>query len=123
MAEAGVYSLTISSTARTPQEQVNAMYNNLKNGKYCRYAQARRAVESYYPDTEAMLREIYKQGPGCVSKHCANFRKLNVIDIAPSSVSNPRAFHRSIIKNKGISRVLDPWTPARDPVFHIEIPQ
>ena len=29
MAEAGVHSVTISSTARTPEEQVNAMYNNL----------------------------------------------------------------------------------------------
>lgn len=28
MAEAGVHSVTISSTARTPEEQVNAMYNN-----------------------------------------------------------------------------------------------
>ena len=34
MAEAGVHSVTISSTARTPEEQVNAMYNNLKISKH-----------------------------------------------------------------------------------------
>jgi NHL/RHS/YD repeat protein len=53
----------------------------------------------------------------------ADFNKLNVIDISPSSVSNPRAFHKSLINNVKISRVLDPWTKTKDPVFHIEIPQ
>ena len=123
MAEAGIHSLTITSTARTPQEQVSAMYYNLKHKKYCRYAPAGRAVESLYPDKEAMLKEVYRQGPGRVSKHCADFNKLNVIDISPSSVSNPRAFHKSLINNVKISRVLDPWTKTKDPVFHIEIPQ
>ena len=50
MAEAGVHSVTISSTARTPEEQVNAMYNNLKNKQTCNYAPAGRAVVSRYPD-------------------------------------------------------------------------
>ena len=50
MAEAGEHSVTISSTARTPEEQVNAMYNNLKNKKTCNYAPAGRAVVSRYPD-------------------------------------------------------------------------
>ena len=53
----------------------------------------------------------------------ADFNKLNVIDISPSSVSNPRAFYKSLINNVKISRVLDPWTKTKDPVFHIEIPQ
>ena len=44
MAEAGVHSVTISSTARTPEEQVNAMYNNLKNKQTCNYAPAGRAA-------------------------------------------------------------------------------
>ena len=123
MVEAGIHSLTITSTARTPQEQVSAMYYNLKHKNYCRYAPAGRAVESLYPDKEAMLKEVYRQGPGRVSKHCADFNKLNVIDISPSSVSNPRAFHKSLINNVKISRVLDPWTKTKDPVFHIEIPQ
>lgn len=123
MVEAGIHSLTITSTARTPQEQVNAMYYNLKHKNYCKYAPAGQAVESLYPDKEAMLKEVYRQGPGRVSKHCADFNKLNVIDISPSSVSNPRAFHKSLINNVKISRVLDPWTKTKDPVFHIEIPQ
>ena len=123
MVEAGIHSLTITSTARTPQEQVSAMYYNLKHKKYCKYAPAGQAVESLYPDKEAMLKEVYRQGPGRVSKHCADFNKLNVIDISPSSVSNPRAFHKSLINNVKISRVLDPWTKTKDPVFHIEIPQ
>ncbi len=56
-------------------------------------------------------------------KGWADFNKLNVIDISPSSVSNPRAFHKSLINNVKISRVLDPWTKTKVPVFHIEIPQ
>ena len=123
MAEAGEHSVTISSTARTPEEQVNAMYNNLKNKKICNYAPAGRAVESRYPDKQEMLKEVYRQGPSKVSKHCADFRQLNVIDIAPSSVSNKAAFHRALLNNSKISRVLDPWTPNKDPVFHVEIPQ
>lgn len=123
MVEAGIHSLTITSTARTPQEQVSAMYYNLKHKNYCKYAPAGQAVESLYPDKEAMLKEVYRQGPGRVSKHCADFNKLNVIDISPSSVSNPRAFHKSLINNVKISRVLDPWTKTKDPVFHLEIPQ
>lgn len=123
MAEAGEHSVTISSTARTPEEKVNAMYNNLKNKKTCNYAPAGRAVESRYPDKQEMLKEVYSQGPNKVSKHCADFRQLNVIDIAPSSVSNKAAFHRALLNNSKISRVLDPWTPYKDPVFHVEIPQ
>ena len=123
MAEAGVYSVTISSTARTPEEQVNAMYNNLKNKQTCNYAPAGRAVVSRYPNKQEMLKEVYRQGPSKVSKHCADFRQLNVIDIAPRSVSNRAAFHRALLNNSKISRVLDPWTPSKDPVFHIEIPQ
>ena len=70
-----------------------------------------------------MLQEVYRQGPSRVSKHCADYKKLNVIDIAPSSVSKKAAFHRALLNNRKISRVLDPWTVTKDPVFHIEIPQ
>ena len=56
-------------------------------------------------------------------KGWADFNKLNVIDISPSSVSNPRAVYKSLINNVKISRVLDPWTKTKDPVSHIEIPQ
>ena len=53
----------------------------------------------------------------------ADFNKLNVIDISPSSVPNPIAFHKSLINNVKISRVLVSWTKTKVPVFHIEIPQ
>ena len=35
----------------------------------------------------------------------ADFNKLNVIDILPSSVSNPRKFHESLINNVKISSI------------------
>lgn len=52
-----------------------------------------------------------------------DFNKLNVIDISPCSVSNPRAFHKRLINNVKISRVLVPWTKTKVPVSHIKIPQ
>ena len=70
-----------------------------------------------------MLKEVYRQGPSNVSKHSADFRQQNVIDIAPSSVSNKEAIHRVLLNNSKRPRVLDPWTPVKGPVFHIEIPQ
>jgi NHL/RHS/YD repeat protein len=56
-------------------------------------------------------------------KGWADFNKLNVIDISPSSVSNPRAFHKSLINNVKKSRVLVSWAKTKVPVSHIEIPQ
>lgn len=77
MAEAGVHSVTISSTARTPEEQVNAMYNNLKNKQTCNYAPAGRAVVSRYPDKQEMLKEVYRQGPSKVSKQPSNILNID----------------------------------------------
>lgn len=82
-----------------------------------------RIVQSLYPDLEERTKEIYKQGTGNVSRHCADYKRLNVIDIAPSSVSNKLLFHNALMNNRNISKVLDPFTKSIDPVFHIEIPQ
>ena len=72
--------------------------------------------------SELTCNKVYGQSLSW-EKGLADFNKLNVIDISPSSVSNPRAFHKSLINNVKISRVLDPWTKTKDPVSHIEIPQ
>ena len=72
--------------------------------------------------SELTCNKVYGQSLSW-EKGWADFNKLNVIDISPSSVSNPRAFHKSLINNVKISRVLDPWTKTKDPVSHIEIPQ
>lgn len=123
MIKAGITSLRITSVAGTPKEQARAMYNNIKKGLQCNYKTPGRIVQSLYPDLEAMTKEIYKQGPGNVSRHCADYKRLNVIDIAPSSVSNKLLFHNALMNNRNISKVLDPFTKSIDPVFHIEIPQ
>ncbi len=49
MAEAGIHSLTITSTARTPQEQVSAMYYNLKHKKILQIRSCRPSCRGFVP--------------------------------------------------------------------------
>ena len=71
-----------------------------------------------------MTAKVKEVGPSKVSLHCADPSKLNVIDIAPSSVDDPGAFLSAIkaAKDQGaISRFFSPG--SHDPAFHIEVPQ
>jgi len=78
---------------------------------------------SLYPDKRAMLNKIYELGPRTVSLHCGDHTKLNVIDIAPSSIPNPKSFANSIGSNPGVSRILTPWNTNSERAIHIEFPQ
>lgn len=126
MNEAGESSILITSTTRTPEDQVRIMYNNAESqGKEKAsnlYKSSGRQVMSLYPDKKAMLDKIYELGPRTVSRHCGNHSELNVIDIAPSTIRNPKKFAGIIGANSGVSKILTPWnTPEK--AIHIEIPQ
>ena len=72
----------------------------------------------------AMELKINHLGPGTVSRHCADPSKLNVIDIAPSSIAKPKRFLAALEKAKSAGVVSRFFSPAHgDPAFHIEIPQ
>jgi len=136
MSSAGITSVKITSTARTPEEQARAMYTNLENrgvqDQLDLYAAAGDEVIRAYQASKKrgnakeqiiqdMVAEILRQGPGRVSRHAADFSVLNVIDIAPSSVSNRAAFERAVRAEGRVSKFL---TPAdNDPAYHLEIPQ
>lgn len=135
LSKAGVKSATISSTTRTPTEQATVMYENIKRrgirNQLSLYKKNGDAVINVYKTLsekenskssiiEAMTKKIKELGPSTVSKHCANPSKINVIDIAPSSISNKAAFLKEAKKDPRISKILDP--SDGDPTYHIEIP-
>ncbi len=132
-------SCLITSTARTPQEQARIMYSNIVAhgvaSQRALYAAAGDAVISEYVRAQgakksadeiraAMLRKIVALGPSTVSRHCADFSKLNVIDVAPSSISDRVRFIAAVkdaLARGIVSKFLEPGNS--DPAFHLEIPQ
>ena len=135
---AGLGSCRITSTSRTPSEQARVMFNNIVDhgvaAQKALYAAAGDAVIDAYvlarnqgknssQIKEAMTNKIIAIGPGKVSRHCADPAVLNVIDIAPSSITNKTAFEKAVkqaVKSKKVSKFLE---PPQDPAYHLEIPQ
>jgi hypothetical protein len=70
-----------------------------------------------------MEKEIIKIGPGKVSRHCADPAVLNVVDIAPSSISKKQAFEDAVDAAIGQGKVSKFILPPTDPAYHLEIPQ
>ena len=130
------YSATITSTARSPKDQARAMFNNLiaspdsvaqQKTLYGPYGDlvidafvaAKKKQKSKKEILLAMEAKIIELGPGKVSKHCADFNKLVVVDIAPSSIKNKEAFITSVDSDIRVSRF---FAPPKDPAYHLEIP-
>ncbi len=139
MRESGVASCVITCTSRTPAAQALAMYRNLLNDGVARQKQLYRPAGDLVIDEFVRVRDlggdmltilaamearILEIGPGRVSLHCADPALLNVIDIAPSSISRPAEFLArglSAVDRGVVKRLLSPLD--HDPAFHLEIPQ
>jgi len=69
-----------------------------------------------------MSAKITSLGPRNVSRHAGNPHKLNVIDIASSSIpfALRRKFESAVTSDSRVSKFIPPPT---DPAYHIEIPQ
>ncbi|WP_232293137.1 hypothetical protein [Stigmatella aurantiaca] len=138
MASAGVTSATISSTARTPEDQARAMYDNLQakgiasqKDLYSKFGD--QVIDSYAAAVDAgltkeqtlqaMVDKINELGPSNVSRHLADPSQLNVVDIAPSSIPADKreAFQEAIRAHPEVSKFLGP--ADGDPAYHIEIRQ
>ena len=137
MKKSGVATLTITSTARTVNEQARVMYENIERHGVAHqkrlYGPYGDAVIDVYsalkakgkPKTDiitAMTAKISAVGPNRVSRHAGDPNKLNVIDIAPSSISLPlrKRFEEALKTDPRVSKLL---TPPTDPAYHVEIPQ
>jgi hypothetical protein len=136
---AGVGSCLITSTSRPPADQARIMFGNIVGTSVAKqlglylppgqaviqvFVQAQKAGKSKDQTIAAMLAKIMALGPGTVSHHCADPAKLNVVDIAPSSIANQPAFVKAVnaaVAKGTVSKFLN--QAKGDPAFHLEFPQ
>ncbi|HEX9094881.1 MAG TPA: D-alanyl-D-alanine carboxypeptidase family protein [Candidatus Dormibacteraeota bacterium] len=135
---AGLSKATITSTARTAADQARAMYQNLVGAgvaaQRALYGPAGRKVIDTYVALqkegkspkeieEGMRDRIVEIGPSKVSRHCGDFKVLNVFDVGPLSLGGPKArkaFAEAAEAEVGkrVSKFI-PW--PKDPGDHLEI--
>lgn len=150
MKSAGVHKITITSTLRTPEEQVEAMYNNMCNkgvqSQLDYYAAAGREVvqvgiaaggidkSKENQVKKAMIDKVnsLQKDGRLVSKHCVSlesYAQRNVFDISKRllPVTLQRAFDQAITKyvkdNPGKVKYISPFENRGEPAFHVEIVQ
>lgn len=137
--DAGLASCVITSTVRTPARQARAMYTNIEltgiEKQLSLYAPPGRQVILEYKRLkdegrprqaiiDAMEAKIDQVGPPNVSRHCADPKALNVVDIAPSSIASSKRFLEALDRARLAGKVSKFFSPANgDPAFHVEIPQ
>ena len=116
----------ITSTNRTPEDQVRIFCENIqavgKDNQRALYANPGKQVIDCYPSRDAMLAKIYELGPQSISKHCADPSLVNVFDVAFSPITNKKAFHAALEQNSMVSKFFSPYN-SNDRAFHIEIKQ
>jgi len=101
-----------------------ALYADAGDAVINEYVRARKAGLHESDILAAMTAKIIAVGPSNVSLHCADPSRLNVIDIAPSSIHDPGAIAAAIAQAKAAGRLSRFFTPGNhDPAFHIEVPQ
>lgn len=137
MADAGISQMTVTSTARSANAQARIMYKNIvvhgvehqkalygKSGDLVidAYVAAKEAGKSEGGIISAMEEKLAEIGCGKVSRHCADSSKLDVLDIAPSSIPEDKrdAFERAVKNSDKITKYIFPPT---DPAYHLEIPK
>ena len=69
----------------------------------------------------AMTREIYRQGPSKVSRHCASCIDENVCDIVPSS--NGKSFYSHVRQDSRVTKYLCPYNDSGENCHHLQIKQ
>jgi hypothetical protein len=137
MAKAGVSAVVISSTARDPFNQARVMFDNIKKTSVAAqkklyaaagdavidvFAAAQKDGKSKQETIKLMEAKIIALGPEKVSHHAADLTKLNVFDVAPSSIPSGKknAWEAAIKANKSIAKFI---FPPLDPGYHFEIKQ
>jgi len=69
-----------------------------------------------------MTKKINEIGPSKVSRHCADFTKLVVLDIAPSSIVNKESWVTVLKETEQTIAGFNFILPSNDPAYHLEIP-
>ncbi|MDO8989115.1 MAG: hypothetical protein Q7U91_05730 [Sideroxyarcus sp.] len=137
MKKAEVKSVMISSTARDATSQARVMFDNIEaNGVEHQkdlygkegdkvidvYVTSKKADKSSDQIKAAMKTKIDEIGVEKLSKHGGDQSKINVFDVAPSSVeANKKAeFIKQVDADSRVSIFLK---PPKDPGYHLAIPQ
>lgn len=137
MKQSNISELTITSTARTPAEQARIMFENIKwygeehqkrlYGGYGdqvidHYTKLKKENKSDLDIISGMEEKINDLGPMNVSRHVGDPSKLNVIDIAPSSIgiAARKGFENAVRNEPRVNKFL---LPPKDPAYHLEISQ
>lgn len=137
MKKSGVSQITITSTARTANDQARIMYENIERhgvahqkklyGPYGdkvidEYSLLKSSGKLKQDIISGMSVKITNLGPRNVSRHAGDPEKLNVVDIAPSSINLAlrTKFESTVNADPRVSKFI---TPPTDPTYHIEIPQ
>lgn len=142
---AGQSVATITSTARTPEDQARAMFNNLvKPGfsiqaniadQLALYASSGDQVVQVFAaaaagltrqqilaqgDTikQAMVTKINELGPSTVSKHCADPAVLSVVDVGAGAFT---AANKALFSNYIATRVDNAIFEPKNNCFHLEL--
>lgn len=135
--KSGVAQVTITSAGRTAADQARIMYENITRHGVAHqkklygqhgdkvideFSALKTSGKTQVQIISGMTAKINKIGPGKVSKHAADPKKLNVVDIAPSSINLAlrKKFESEVQKDTRVSIFL---TPPGDPAYHIAIPQ
>ena len=133
--KAGLSSVLISSTSRTPADQARVMFNNIQSTSVAaqkklyaaagdavidEYVKAKKAKKTPTEIKAAMEAKIIAIGPTKVSHHASDPNILCVFDVAPSSVAKKAAFEKAVRADKRVQKFI---TPPLDPGYHLEIPQ
>ena len=139
MKTAGLDSIKITSTSRTPAEQAEIMYGNIVThgvdaqkklygasgdkvvDEYSNALTSKKNKEEIISAMGDKIVSIHENTPNAF-KHVSDPNVLNVIDIAPSSIPSDKqkSFKEAI---NGESRIKKAFFPPTDPAFHIEIEQ
>ena len=113
------------SNYAAPGERVKAVYTTMTQGMTKPQIIAARAQI-----VAAMLAQINTEGPGNVSKHCADHKVLNVVDLGINrftTTSSRLRFVEAACSDSRVSRFLSPvaykCTQTYDPTYHLEFPQ
>jgi WXG100 family type VII secretion target len=129
-------SATITSTARTVEDQARIMYGNIERQgvaeqKRLYGVNGDKVIDAYVAAKAEglgemeirarMVEKINELGPTNVSKHLADPAVLNVIDVSPNSIANREEFEAAVRADPRVSKFLTP--SDGDPAYHIEIPQ
>lgn len=143
IAQLNVKQLTITSTGRTPEKQVTAMIDDIKDGSPTGYQPPGTRVQKVYYKMkkagaseseiyDAMVAQVYKEGPGNVSGHCADPKEQNAIDFGVNNLAKDltaakqkelKQLLEKMAVEKKISKFLHPGnTGGAEHAFHIQIP-